>query len=136
MAKDGERISRNFRPFQKGDRVWLEEKNLNTDDPYKKLKPKREGPFTITEVLSTWTYRLDLPSQWRIHPVFHASLLSLYEENEAHGPSYTLPPPEEVEGQEEFEVEAILAHQGQGARQRYLIKWKGYPTFDNTWKPE
>ena len=47
-----------------------------------------------------------------------------------------LPPPEEVEGQEEFEVEAILAHRGQGARRRYLIKWKGYPTSDNTWEPE
>ena len=134
--KMAERISRNFRPFQKGDKVWLEGKNLNTGDPYKKLKPKREGPFTITEVLSTWTYRLDLPPQWRIHPVFHTSLLSPYEENEAHGPSYTLPPPEEVEGQEEFEVEAILAHRGQGARRRYLIKWKGYPTSDNTWEPE
>ena len=47
-----------------------------------------------------------------------------------------LPPSEEVEGQEEFEVEAILAHREQGAQRRYLIKWKGYPTSDNTWEPE
>ena len=51
-----ERISRNFRPFQKEDRVWLEEKNLNTGDPYKKLKLKKKEPFTIIEVLNTWTY--------------------------------------------------------------------------------
>ena len=51
--KMAERISKNFRPFQKGDRVWLEGKNLNIGDPYKKLKLKRKGPFTITKVLST-----------------------------------------------------------------------------------
>jgi len=38
-----------FVPFQKGDKVWLDSRNLKTIY-HKKMKPKREGPFTITEV--------------------------------------------------------------------------------------
>ena len=55
-------------------------------------------------------YELELPSQWKVHPVFHASLLTPYVETAAHGPNYTRPLPDLVEGEAEWEVEAILAH--------------------------
>ncbi len=35
----------------------------------------------------------------------------------------------------EYEVEAILDHQGNTGEKEYLIKWKGYNTTENTWKP-
>jgi hypothetical protein len=41
-----------------------------------------------------------------------------------------------IEGQEEHEVEAIIAHRKQGQHFKYLIKWLGYPTSENTWEPE
>ena len=41
------------------------------------MKPKREGPFLITEVLGPITYRLQLPASWRIHNVFHAEMTTL-----------------------------------------------------------
>ena len=63
-----------FTPFKKGDQVWLDSWNLKTTY-HKKMKPKREGPFTITEVLGPVTYRLKLLMTWRIHDVFHATLL-------------------------------------------------------------
>ena len=44
-----------FSPFRKGDQVWLDSRNLKTMY-HKKMKPKREGPFTITEVLGPVTY--------------------------------------------------------------------------------
>ena len=50
-----------FSPFRKGDQVWLDSRNLKTMY-HKKMKPKREGPFTITEVLGPVTYRLQLPT--------------------------------------------------------------------------
>ena len=131
-----ERVMRNFTPLKEGDKVWLEAKNLNTGLPYRKLKPKREGPFKVEKVLSPWTYRLELPFQWRVHPVFHASLLTPYQENETHGPNHLKPPPDLIAGENEFEVEAILAHRGRGRRRRYLVKWKDYPSADNTWEPE
>jgi len=64
----------------------------------------------ITEVLGPITYYLKLPNQWRIHDIFHASLLSLYHETETHGPNFTKPPPDLVEGEEECEIEVIMSH--------------------------
>ncbi len=78
-----------------------------------------------------------LPANWRIHDIFHASLLNLYHETKAHGPNFTRPPPDLVEGEEEYEVERIIAHRtfGRSKTPQYLIKWKGYPESDNSWEP-
>ena len=46
------------------------------------------------------------------------------------------PPPILVDGELEYEVEAILWHRGKGARRQYLILWKGYPLSEATWEPE
>ena len=43
-----------FVPVKKGDKVWLDSRNLKTVY-HKKMKPKREGPFPITEVLGPVT---------------------------------------------------------------------------------
>ena len=125
-----------FHPFKLGDTVWLDSKNLKLGYPTRKLAPKREGPFRILEVVSTHAYRLELPDQWRIHPVFHAALLTPFVETETHGANYLKPPPDLIDGQEEHEVEAIIAHKRQGQKYRYLVKWLGYPSSENTWEPE
>jgi hypothetical protein len=44
-----------FTPFKKGDQVWLDSRSLKTIY-HKKMKPKHEGPFEITEVLGPVTY--------------------------------------------------------------------------------
>ena len=63
-----------FVPFEKGQKVWLDSRNLKTQY-HKKIGPKWEGPFEIEEVLGPVTYRLKLPLSWKIHNVFHAVLL-------------------------------------------------------------
>jgi hypothetical protein len=80
-------------------------------------------------------YQLKLPLQWSIHPVFHASLLMPYIETNEHSANYTRPPPNMIEGEEQYEVEVIQAHQRRNHKLQYLIKWKGYPESDNTWEP-
>lgn len=68
--------------------------------------------------------------------MFHTSLLTPYKKMEIHGPSHAKPPANLIDGQEEFEVEAIINHKGMGTQRRYLVKWKGYPNSDRSWEPE
>ena len=46
------------------------------------------------------------------------------------------PSPIVVNGEEEYEVEAILRHKGKGARRLSLVMWKGYPITEANWEPE
>ena len=121
--------------YQTGDQVWLEGCNLRIDRPSAKLAPKRYGPFKIGKVLSPITYQLVLPPQWKIHDVFYADLLTPYHETELHRPNFTKPPPDLINGEEEYEVEEILQSQkfGRQHKVQYLIKWKGYPDSENQW---
>jgi len=114
IQKIAERSTQGFTPFKKGEQVWLDGQNLKIGYQSRKLAPKREGPFMITEVLGPITYRLKLPNQWRIHDVFHASLLSPYRETKTHGPNFTKPPPDLIKGKEEYEIEAIMSHKKWG----------------------
>ena len=50
-----ERQKSTFVSFKKGDKVWLDSRNLKTIY-HKKMKPKREGSFEIIEVLGPVTY--------------------------------------------------------------------------------
>jgi hypothetical protein len=122
-------------PKYKGDLVWLEGKNLRINQPTAKLAPRRHGPFKITQVMSAVNYRLELPTQWSIHPVFHIDLLTPYKETTMHGPNFTRPTPELIDGEEEYSVEKILdlRHFGRRRRLQYLVKWEGYPDVDNMW---
>jgi hypothetical protein len=121
--------------YKEGDLVWLEGKNLRVNQPTAKLAPRRHGPFKITQVMSNVNYRLELPTQWSIHPVFHIDLLTPYKETIMHGPNFTRPTPELIDGEEEYSVEKILdsRHFGRRRRLQYLVKWEGYPDAENMW---
>ena len=99
----------------------------------RKLAPKFLGPFTVIEVLSPVAYRLKLPSTLRIHPVFHSSLLKRYLPNTLLNRSQPPPPPVEVGGIPEWEVEDIRDARRIGRGWRYLIKWKDFPEYENSW---
>ena len=122
--------------YKVGDYVWLDGCNLRTEQPTSKLGPQRHGPFVIAQVMSPISYRLQLPHQWCIHPVFHINMLTPYRETKTHGENYQRPPPELIDNKEEYEVEAILDSQRfrRGRKLQYLIKWLGYPTSDNQWE--
>jgi hypothetical protein len=126
--------SQKFVPNQQ---VWLEGTNVKTTHPKTTIAPRRHGPFKILTTTPTNSH-LQLPHSWKIHPVFHNSLLTPYKETPQHGPNYTQPPPEIVEGEEEhYEVETILNARPTPNRRgiQYLVKWKGYPDSENTWLP-
>ena len=80
----------------------------------KKLDHKKVGPFLINKVyftndgLSPVNYKLQLPPDARIHPVFYISLLELANPNTPLQETFHY----EVEKENEFEIEAILVKEG------------------------
>ena len=92
--------------------VWLEGRNLKQSLPNPKFTAKREGLFTITEVLFPVTYKLRLPQLWKIHNMFYASLLSPYHENEIHSQNFPSPPPDLIDNEEHYEIKKIIRHKG------------------------
>ena len=120
--------------LERGDKVYLLTKNLRTKRPSKGLDNVKVGPFLIEARKGPVNYKLQLPTDAKIHPVFHVKLL------EPADPSTPLQKTFHYEDEEEteFEVEKILQHRtssNQGPTE-YLVKWKGYPDEENTWEPE
>ena len=83
-------------------------------------------------------YKLRLPKAWRIHDVFHASLLMPQVTTPEYRIPKELPLPELVDREPEFEVENILQHKFIGRKKevRYLVQWRGYSRAESTWEPE
>ena len=94
------------------------------------------GPFPVVRVISSVAYELSLPPDWKIHPVFHISNLRRYVRSTELNRVEKPPPPILVDGEEEYEVEAILRHKGKGARRLYQVLWKGHPVTEASWEPE
>ena len=90
-----------------GDKVWLSSKNIHTTRPTKKLDYKKLGPFKILEKVNNRSYHLDLPQNYKIHPVFHVSLLEHYQPDQIPGRVPRRPPPVEVRGEQEYFVKQI-----------------------------
>jgi hypothetical protein len=131
--------TRSPRTLEVNQQVWLDARNLRVNTPSKKLSPRRYGPFKVIKQVSSVAYKLQLPPSMKIHNVFHIDLLIPYTETEAYGAAYSQPPPELIDGEEEYEVEDIIKHRTKGrrhTRRQYLVKWKGYPSSENSWVDE
>jgi len=91
--------------YKIGDMVMLNAKNIRTKRPSKKLAPKLYGPFKILEQREELAYKLELSERWKVHTVFHVSLLGAYRTSIR--PAREQPPmePEDINGDREGEVE-------------------------------
>lgn len=65
--------SRREAPVWAGDRVWLSTWDLKL--PSHKLSPKYLGPYKVEKQVNSVSFKLQLPTNMRAHPVFHVSLL-------------------------------------------------------------
>jgi len=130
-----------------GDLVMLNAKNIRSKRWTRKFAPRLYGPFKVLEKKGNRAFKLDIPARWKIHPVFHASLLEPYKVGDR--PSRGQPPREleEVEGDREWEVERIVKNEittytrkvrrvDKGFKElRYFVKWAGCSEDENTWEP-
>jgi len=91
---------------------------------------KNHGPFQIERSISPLAVWLTLPRKWKIHNVFHVSLLEPYRTSEHRtppDPSKVLREADDIEQSEEYDVEEVMSAQKQGRRILYLVKWLDYP---------
>ena len=124
---------RSERHFDVGDWVYLRlqpyRQSSVTARRSQKLAVRYYGPFKVLQKIGTVAYRLDLPPDSRIHPVFHVSKLKkkLGEVIQPHG---QLPPLAEDGSLHPF-PEAILAKRlvkrGNSTDVEVLIQWHGSP---------
>jgi len=120
--------------YQVGDLVMLNGRNIKTHHPSKKLDHKNHGPFQIEKIVSPLAVRLTLPHKWKIHNVFHVSLLEPYRTSKHRAPpdrSKVLREADDIEQSEEYDVDKVMSSvecgRGNNKRILYLVKWLDYP---------
>ena len=141
QAKNVDRHRRDV-TFKVGDQVLLSTahlKLLGGGDRTAKFAYKYIGPFKIKRVAQNNAYELELPPQMQIHPVLNISRLKPYHDGREEFPlrktGEDRPAPQVgPDGEEQYEVESIIARRGKGARTEYLVKWRGWPLWDATWQ--
>ena len=120
--------------FTVGEQVLLDTRNIKLRTPGKqKLLPKYIGPFKILSKIGEVSYKLELPSEIQVHPVFHASLLHPFRTD---GRSQPPPPPISCNGEEWYIVDHILDHHDSKKFGRtYNVSFHGYGPEHNMWLP-
>jgi hypothetical protein len=109
MRRYADATRRDLPPLQVGQEVLLMTKILRFKHTRaRKLKPWYMGPFRVSKVASPVAYPLQLPRHLKLRDMFHVSMLKPYRSD---GRVQTPPPPEVIDGELEFEVQSILAHQ-------------------------
>jgi hypothetical protein len=123
-------------PFQVGDSVLLAvRQNQLPPGLSSKLSAKYMGPFCILEAVGVNAFKLELPADFRIHPVFHVSQLKPYVSSTNPTAEPTNPGPLYTGRQGDYyEVETILGKRKFGRSWRFLVKWKGWSDHDNSWE--
>ena len=84
---------------------------------------------------SKLAFKLELPPQMKIHPVFHESLLRPYWTNTILGHTQPPPPRVEIDGHEEYILKEILDSRIRRTKLEYYIDWEGYLPSERTWEP-
>ena len=111
MKKQFDKKKRNPQGLKLGDHVWLENKNIYSNQPSKKLDNKRYGPFKILKNIGSGVFELELPEGWMIHNVFNEDLLTQCVEPKFQGQHKDpAPPPMIINEEEEYKVEEVWKH--------------------------
>ena len=129
--------------FEEGDRILLSTQNLRFKNIPNKLRQRFVGPFRVEEKIGKFAYRLGLLDEWKIHDVFHVSLLKLWWCQVAkvlYNPSFEVEYAELEDAgykDEDREVDKILRYReyskGSTCTREYLVLFKNESIENPTW---
>ena len=129
--------------FNIGDRVLLSTRHLDMRG-VTAFRKRFVGPFMIAQRISDVAYRLELPPNWRIHNVFHVSLLRPYYESPerfADVRETIVISDDEIDDscENRQEVEKFIARRERvlpngGVAVEFLVRWRGCTSSDDTWE--
>jgi hypothetical protein len=143
QAKQKRQADRHRRMLQlgNGDQVLLATEGLQLRSGTHKLTGRFIGPFTVTGSVNDNAVTLDLPPLLRaLHSTFNISRLKLYRDGSKLFPGrpqrlYQAPAVDrDTNGVASYEVEAIVAQRGAGARRELLVRFKGYGAEHDEWQ--
>ena len=80
MKRQYDKKKRSTVQYKPGDRVLLSTENINFAHINKKFTPKFTGPYEVIEKIGQSSYRLRIPTSWKIYNVFNEKLLKKYIE--------------------------------------------------------
>ena len=137
MKKQFDKKRRNPQGLKVRDHMWLENKNIHSNWPSKKLDNKRYGPFKISKDIGSGAFELELPEGWMIHNIFNEDLLTRCVEPKFQGQcKKPAPPLVIINEEEEYEVEEVWKYRTWGRGTQYLVHWKGYRDEHDQWIAE
>jgi len=76
MKRQFDKKRQNPQRLKVGNNMWLENKNIQLNQPSKKLDNKRYRSFRISKDIGSGAFQLELPEGWAIHNMFNEDLLT------------------------------------------------------------
>ena len=77
----------------------LDSWHIRTKRPRKKVDHKKMGPFRIKKAIRNRVFRLELPLQMKVHPVYYIGLLERYRDSKNPTRIQIVPEVEEINRQ-------------------------------------
>jgi hypothetical protein len=85
------------------------------------------APFEIQDIISPNAGRLRLPKMWKIHPVFHVSLIELFVKgNQDVVLNAVRKTSDPIDNAPEYDVDIVMGSTEKDGAVLYLVKWKGW----------
>jgi hypothetical protein len=118
------------RIFNVEDKILLNFKNIHTFKSSKKLDHKYYESFEMQNLVDKQAYRLNLSHTFRIHNVFHVSLLKSFKKRfDEVIASFSIM----INEERHDEVKLILNNKLYRKRLQYLVKWLNWSDTENQW---
>lgn len=116
------------------DMVYVRKGAWRTDRPHDGLDNPYMGPYRVVRQVNENAFEIDLPPGVRARRVINASRLVRAPENPVPGQRTPPPPPIEVDGVPEWEVNRILSSRVARGKLEYQAEWTGHDP-DPMWYP-